>query len=156
MFGKTQGGLITRREECLKQQHTTVAVGSGFLEGGGVRTRVSVSSASPLQRELEKLCSHLRAVCILSGWKAILQTRADGAALAPVFGERWEANPGRWWQGESHLPRPGDGASNPTASEPLKQPRRVFSIHPHPGMYRHTSIPQGQIHQYTLTTPPQD
>lgn len=53
-------------------------------------TRASVSSAGPSQRELGKLCSHLRAVCNLSSWADLLQTRADGAALAPVFGERRE------------------------------------------------------------------
>lgn len=57
-------------------------------------TRASVSSAGPSQRELGKLCSHLCAVCILSGWADLLQTRADGAALAPVFGERRERSKG--------------------------------------------------------------
>lgn len=57
-------------------------------------TRASVSSADPSQRELGKLCSHLCAVCILSGWADLLQTRADGAALAPVFGERRERTKG--------------------------------------------------------------
>lgn len=37
--------------------------------------------------------------------------------------------------------RPGNGASNPTAAEPLKQPRKVFSTHPHPDTYRHTECP---------------
>lgn len=92
LFGTTQGGLITVREECLEPQHRgyrPMFSGRGRWDDKGFCV-----ICRPLQRELGKLCSHLCAVCILSGWADLLQTRADGAALAPVFGERRERTKG--------------------------------------------------------------
>lgn len=100
-----------------------------------MRTKASIPSVGPLQRELGKLCRHLHAVCFSSGWAARLQKRADGAdCILPLCLEREgrETNGGVSCGGEcwGALPRPGAEAPNPTS-------RRVFSIHPHPGTYTH-------------------
>lgn len=91
LFGKTLCGLIARREECVKQQLGGCwpgFSGRGRQWGSGLPFHLQ----PPCRGNWGKLCSHLRTVCISSGWAAVLQTRVDGAALAPVFGETWEGN----------------------------------------------------------------
>lgn len=118
LFGKTRVDFISRRKKRLKQQHGGCWPRfSG--RGEAARTRASISSAGSLQREPRKLCSHLHTACISSGWAARLQTRADGAALAFVFGERWEGNQWRCG-GEAGAGEhcPGTELEHPTPKPP--------------------------------------
>lgn len=111
LFGKTRGGLISRRSVCRRRF-------SGRRERGRRGFRFI---CRPLAEGAgEGFAAIWHTVCISSGWAAVLQTRVDGAGRGMGGNQqRW----GVWGAGAGeHCPGPGTRASNPTDSGPLSSP----------------------------------
>ena len=126
LFGKTRGGLISRRSVCRRRF-------SGRRERG---RRGFHFICRPLAEGAgEGFAAIWHTVCISSGWAAVLQTRVDGAVLALCL-ERNGREPtevgsrgDRCWGAP---PRPGDQSIQPHRLWATKQPWRIFPIPPQP------------------------
>lgn len=153
LFGKTRCGLIARREECLKRQYSGCWLGlsrRGRWWGWGLPFHLQ-PLAEGAGESFAAICTLFASrlagqLCSKQGWMG---------QLLPLCLERDEMETkegNRETDAREHCLDLGARVPNPSASRPLKQPGRAFSISPHPCAYRQSLNGDTPTHPDNLHT----